>query len=82
MKKYTKIANPFFEFALSTTYSAEKAKAYLKKGNDVTNLLLDTSNDLITNNSDLNFKIIDSDLNNKCNMNMTIRVYIRNPAKK
>ena len=31
-KKYRKIANPYFEFALSTTCSVEKAKTFLKKG--------------------------------------------------
>ena len=67
-KKYTKIANPYFEFALSITCSAEKGKTFLKKGNNVTNSLLYISNDLITNNSDSNFKNIDSDLNNKCNI--------------
>ena len=78
-KKYTKIANPYFEFALYATCSAEKVKMLLKKGNNVTNLLLETSNDLITNNSDSNFKNIDSDLNNKCNIDTKPSLILHTP---
>ena len=78
-KKYTKISNPYFEFALSTTCSVEKAKTFLKKGNNVTNLLLDISNDLISNNSDSNFKNIDSDLNNICNIDTKPSLILHTP---
>ena len=59
--------------------STEKAKAVLKKGNNVTNLLLDTSNNLIPNNSDSDFKNIDSDLNNKCNIDSKPSLILHTP---
>ena len=53
-----------------------KGKKFLKQGNNVTNLLLDTYNDLITNNSDSNLKNIDSDLNNKCNIDTKLSLIL------
>ncbi len=79
-KKYTKIANPVFEFALSTTCSAEKTKTFLKKGNNVTISLSNNSNDSITNISDSKFKNIDSDLNNKCNIDTKPSLILHTPV--
>ena len=67
-KKNVKLHNSNFEYALSTTCSAEKTKTFLKKRNNVTNSLLDTTKSLITNISDSNFKNSDSDNNYKRNI--------------
>lgn len=67
-RKNAKSPNPIFEFALSTTCSTEKTETFLKKRNNVTNSLLDTTQSSITNISDSNFENFDSDKNNNRNI--------------
>ena len=52
----------------------------LKKRNNVTTSLSNNSNDSITNISDLKFKNIDSDLNNKCNIDTKPSLILHTPV--
>lgn len=79
-RKNAKSSNPIIEFAFSTTCSTEKTETFLKKRNNVTDSLLDTSESPITNISDSNFENFESDKNNKGNIANNFTLDLHTPA--
>ena len=76
-KKNTKLTHHNFEFALSTTCSAEKTETFVNEGNNVTILSSDKSSNEFHR---FKFKFFDSDKNNKSDIGIKNSLDLHTPS--